>query len=296
MEKISEQLKNRKPNLSPSSFKTYISILDNLYKKMKGSGDAFDFFKKNTNKIVEHLKDEQPNIRKTKMAVLISLLGNDANTEKLKNVMLEDANKYNATLRTQQMNEKQKKNWLNEEEIKGIYKQLSKQALPLMKKESLDKRDYGKVLDYVLLSLYVLMPPRRSQDFTEMKIRNYDKEKDNYFDGKMFYFVKYKTSKIYGRQEIKPPPKLRNILNKWSILNKHDYLLSSFNGNKISVLRMALLLNKIFGKKISTTMLRHIYISDNVLKDAPLLQVRDKIAEAMGHSVETQEIYKKVKD
>jgi hypothetical protein len=53
------------------------------------------------------------------------------------------------------------------------------------------------------------------------------------------------------------------------------------------------MLNTIFDKKISASMLRHIYISDEVLKDVPKIEELQKIAAEMGHSVGEQMLYKK---
>lgn len=300
MEKVMEtaikKLKANRPNLTMSSLKTYVSILYNLYKKMGGSGDAYTYFAKNIPSIIEHLKDERPNLRKTKMAVLVSLFGGEVDTEKLRVIMLEDANQYNAALRSQEASDKQRENWISVEEIKQVFKELYKRASPLFKKEDkVTKREYGELLDLVLLSLYVLMTPRRSQDYAEMKIRNYDTDKDNYYDGRTFHFLKYKTAKVYGRQKLNADLRIRNMMKKWMRVNPHDYLLASFDGNKISVSRMTLLLNKIFGKNVSTTMLRHIFISEQVLKDAPSLRQMEKVATDMGHSVDQQALYRKIK-
>ena len=291
MEELINRLKKNRPNLSSTSIKTYTSILGNLYKKMEGKGDIYDFLKNNIDKIVEHLAEERPNLRKTKMAVLVSLFGEDVPTGKLREIMLEDANEYNASLRTQQMNEKQKENWLSVEEIREIYKKLYKKTSPFLKKQSVSKKEYSELLELVLLSLYTLIPPRRSQDFCDMKIRGYNEETDNYYDGKQFVFHRYKTAKQYGKQTVKPTPRLRNILNKWILLNPHDYLLASFDGHKMSVSRMTLLLNKIFEKNVSTTMLRHIFIQEQ-LKDTPRLSERDQLAKDMAHSVDQQELYR----
>lgn len=295
MENLKAKLKDARPNLTDSSIRTYISILENLFKRMNGQGDPYTFFQKNVDKILKELENDKPNTRKTKLAVLISLLGKTG-TDKVKLRMLEDANAYNATLREQQKTDKQRENWVTTAEIQSTFKKLGKVANPLLKQKdkTLTKKDYNDVLHYVLLALYVLIPPRRSQDFAEMKIRNYDKEKDNFYDGKTFVFHKYKTSSVYGKQEIKPPPTLKRILSQWMNINTGDWLLMSPDGNKLSVSRMTLLLNKIFGKNVSTTMLRHVYISEHVLKDAPSLKQMEAVATDMGHSVDTQATYRKV--
>lgn len=295
MESLRKKLVEARPNLTDSSIRTYMSILENLFKRMNGEGDPYIFFQKNVEKIMKALEDEKPNTRKTKLAVLISLLGKDG-TDKVKLRMLEDANAYNATLREQQKTDKQRENWVSGAEIQSTFKKLGKLATPLLKQKdkTLTKKEYNDVLNYVLLALYVLIPPRRSQDFAEMRIRNYDKEKDNYYDGKAFVFHKYKTSSVYGKQEIKPPASLKRILTQWMRINPGDWLLMSPDGNKLSVSRMTLLLNKIFGKNVSTTMLRHVYISEHVLKDAPTLKQMEAVATNMAHSVDTQQMYRKV--
>lgn len=293
MENIQKKLTENRPQLSESSIKTYISIISNLYKKMNGDGDPYDFFRNNTDKVLEYLKDDLPNLRKTKLAVLISLLSNDIDIEPLRTLMLADANQYNAMLRDQQRNSKQEENWVSMKEIERLHKDMGRKVSGLMKKNKLDKTEYQQVLHYVLLSLFVLIPPRRSQDYSEMKIRNYDTEKDNYYDGTEMVFSKYKTAKTYGRQEIKPPLKLKKILNKWKEINKSDWLLASYKGTKISVSKITLIFNKIFGgKNVSTSLLRHIYITERVLHNAPTIKQMEAVATQMGHDIKTQANYR----
>ena len=56
------------------------------------------------------------------------------------------------------------------------------------------------------------------------------------------------------------------------------------NGTKFSIQNITRELNTIFGKNISTSMLRHIYLS-NLYKDIPKLNLMIKTAADMGHSV-----------
>jgi hypothetical protein len=55
----------------------------------------------------------------------------------------------------------------------------------------------------------------------------------------------------------------------------------------MSVVRIAQILNRIFGKNISTGMLRHIYITDK-LGHIPSLEEMKSIADDMGHSIDMQ--------
>ena len=54
----------------------------------------------------------------------------------------------------------------------------------------------------------IVIPPRRSLDYSEMKIRNYDAKTDNFYKGNKFFFNKYKTVKSYGIQSLEIPKEL----------------------------------------------------------------------------------------
>jgi integrase len=114
-----------------------------------------------------------------------------------------------------------------------------------------------------------------------------DKEKDNYIDKNDFVFNAYKTSKNGSIQQRVPIPKtLKALLNKAIKVNKYDYLLVSTTGEKLSSIIITQRLNKLFGSKTSTSMLRHIYLS-NVYKDVPALKEMKELADNMGHDVST---------
>jgi hypothetical protein len=124
------------------------------------------------------------------------------------------------------------------------------------------KFDDGKFIEYLLVAFLsgVIMPPRRSMDYGEMKIRNYDLKKDNYYKSGKFFFNKYKTSSTYGLQTLDVPKELNTLLKKWVKLNSNDYMLYSTNDNKLSSPQINRILNEAFGKAVSTNMLRHIYL------------------------------------
>ena len=184
------------------------------------------------------------------------------------------------------MNEKQKDNWISIDEIKEKYNVLSADAnLMLSKKKILNE---NVLMEFLLMSFLggVLIPPRRSLDYSEMKIRNYDVKTDNYYKANKFYFNKYKTFKTYGLQILDVPKELNVVLKKWIKINTNDYMIYSSNGNKLSCPQITRILNKIFGKNISTSMLRHIYLT-NIYKDVPQINKMESLADEMGHSVST---------
>lgn len=132
------------------------------------------------------------------------------------------------------------------------------------------------------------MNPRRSLDWTEMKTKNYDPETDNYidFENRQFVFNKYKTSKKYGEQKTAIPSKLMKTINRWVRHNpNNEYLLTAYSRTRVSVSRLTQLINKIFGKNISTSMLRHIFLTD-LYQDVPSIREMNQTADAMGHTRE----------
>ena len=278
---LQEKIKENRPNLSSSSVKTYISILSNLYKKLNGDGNI-EWFERENNEILKYLDDKNDQTRKTTLSALFIL----TNMKEYQTVMNTIMKKVNDDYKNQKMNEKQKDNWISVNEIKEKYNVLSVDAnLMLNKKKILNE---NIMMEFLLMSFLggVVIPPRRSLDYSEMKIRNYDVKTDNYYKGNKFYFNKYKTVKTYGLQILDVPKELNNVLKKWIKINTNDYMIYSSNGNKLSCPQITRILNKVFGKNISTSMLRHIYLT-NVYKDVPQINKMENLANEMGHSIST---------
>lgn len=297
MKTIAETLKTNRPNITDSSLKTYVSILNGMYKKINGGGDPnVKFFLEKSNEVMKHLEKVPFNTRKTKLASLVSLCGdNEECASKYRKMMLEDIKTYNDKEKTQEMTETQKDNWITQEELMKIYHDLHKDAYHLFNKSKLTKREMMRLQDLVTLSLYVLAPPRRLKDYTQFKLYNYDENDNHLGKGRSMIFNDYKTKKTYGRQEVSISPKLYNIIKKWGKKHDNEYLLFSENGKPLTEPQLTLRLNKILGKKASVNILRHSYISEKVLKDMPLIKELQEQAEDMGHSLDQQLLYKKVK-
>ena len=278
---LQEKLKEKRPNLSTSSVKTYISILSNIYKKLNGEGNI-EWFNKESNQILKCLEEKNDQTKKTNLSALFILTGN----KEYQSIMNLVMKKVNDNYKNQTMNEKQKENWISIDDVKDKYNALSVDAnLMLNKKKILNE---NVMMEFLLMSFLsgVIMPPRRSLDYSEMKIRNFDTKTDNYYKANKFYFNQYKTFKTYGLQILDVPKDLNNVLKKWIKINSNDYMIYSSNGHKISCPQITRILNKVFGKKISTSMLRHIYLT-NVYKDVPQINKMENLANEMGHSVST---------
>ena len=293
MKTIIECLNDNRPNISASSVKTYSSILRSLYYKYEGKTNDIDckWFSKQDD-IIELLKDKPASSRRTTYAALIAVTNDNS---KYKKALLEDGRTYQTFIETQTKTQSQEDHWKSFDEIKTIYEDMYAKNKKLLTKKELDTSDLLALQDFILLALTsgYWIPPRRSSDWTFFKIKNIDKEHDNYMDKNEFVFNTYKTSKFYNTQKVEIPKGLKDILNKWIKLNPYDTLLIDNSTKPLSPPRLTLRLNKIFDGKISTSMLRHIYLSDK-LKDVPALNALQKQASDMGNSVaQTLEYVKK---
>jgi len=187
---------------------------------------------------------------------------------------------------TQKKSEREEENWITMEEVRKVYDSAYEKYRPILKQEAdLNPSMLSEVSNFILLAVTsgVHINPRRSMDWTEMKIRNYTAS-DNYYKGGKFHFNNYKTAGTYGEQIVSVPRKLRDILKLYIEKNPNDYLLVNHFGTKLFESGITPRLNKMFeGKKISTTMLRHIYLSE-YHKNTPALEDMKQTAQNMGHS------------
>ena len=157
----------------------------------------------------------------------------------------------------------------------------------------MNNTDLQEIQNYIILSLLggVYVPPRRSKDYTNFKIKNVDKEKDNYIDKNEFVFNAYKTAKTYGQQRLEIPKELKTVLNKWIKVNPTDYLLFDSSLNALSNVKLNQRLNKLFGKKVGVNQMRKTFLSD---KYGDLITTKNELAKDMkdmGSSTLQENIY-----
>ena len=261
MESVKNYISEKRPKLSKSSITTYSSILRNLYKKVYGD-DEYNLEKFNQPKLtLEFLEDLPPNRRKTILSALVIITDN----KKYRDLMLKDVRDYNGDISKQEKSESQEASWIEKDDLNKIFKEHKKNSELIYKKNKLTKSDLQDIQNYIILAVLsgVFIPPRRSKDFVDFKIKNIDTSKDNYMDKNAFIFNSYKTAKTYGKQKIDIPVQLRNIIQKWSKLNPTEHLFFDSNMNKLSAVKLNQRLNKIFnGKKVGVNQLRHTYLTD----------------------------------
>lgn len=278
MEVVKSYVKSKKPSLSQSSITTYSSILKNLFKKVFGDGEI-DMEKFNeTEKVLDYLKNVPSNKRKTILSSLVII----TDKKPYRDLMLEDVRDYNKEIHKQEKTEEQKESWVNTNQVKDILNELRTNTELLYKKKNLSLGDLQEIQSYIIMCLLggVFIPPRRSKDYVDFKIKNVDKSKDNFLEKNKLIFNSYKTAKTYGQQVVDIPVQLKNILAKWIKVNPTEYLLFDSNMNKLSSVKLNQRLNKIFGeKKVGVNQLRHTYLTD---KYAHTIAQKNDIKETMG--------------
>jgi hypothetical protein len=287
---LKEEITKRKPSLSSASLKAYVSTLKNLYYKVFPKND-FDIKKfSQTKTILDFLKDTARPKRKTILASLMNVCSEDK-CDEYRKLMMEDSMFSAIDQKKQEKSETQKDNWIEMNQVKDIVKSNEEYFMDFLKMKSPTGEQIQRAQNYIILMLTTGeggCPPRRSIDWTLMKWKNFSKENDNVYDGKNFIFNVYKTKKYNGTQSFAVPKPLKKILDKWitKIPESVDYLLFDSNLNPLSNVKLNQRLVKIFGgKKIGTSMLRHIFVTDKY-KDIPALNDMLETSEKMAHNLE----------
>ena len=203
-------------------------------------------------------------------------------------------------------NEKQLKNWLSLAELTEFKNNL---LLDLPKKFSTFD-DYKKLMKYLILETHLELPLRN--DLVDAQV--YD-EKDfskieevnttNYLvlGTKKGYLIlnNYKTSGTYGRKKLDLSPELFKIWKKFYKIiiqySKNRYIFIKEDQNKMTRNEYTKFFGSIFkslGKNISSTMIRHIVVSEKFPVKPKEMEERQELASIMGHSVnEQQQVYSK---
>jgi len=142
-------------------------------------------------------------------------------------------------------------------------------------------------LDAMITAIYVLLPPRRLNDYLYMRYtvkpnKTYDTNFNYYVRSTgQFIFNNYKTSKTYGIQTFPINSQLKKIIDNYIDMNSISNKKLLLNISKATLSRK---LENIFG--VSVCGLRHSFIS-HLYQDANNLFDIKKISQMMGHNVQT---------
>lgn len=296
MDNLKKKIRENKPNVSESSISSYANALKQLFYKAHLPKEPLDInWFNDFNAMKEELKDANLNTRKTTYAAILTL---HKDNEDIKKLMVEDQKEVNKQIASHKKSDKQEENWLDYDEIKKrVDNKLKLTKALFTSKEKLNDKEYNDIILTMILLLttgyYEGLPPRRNMDWNELKFRNYTDE-DNYITKTQFVFNKYKTAKYYGEEKIEIPKEMKPILNNYLRHRKMyegDYLLNpqGYSENKFKSNDMGKYLNKFFGLKIGTSMLRHIFISHYI----DIKKIKEN-ADKMGHSFKETLEYAKI--
>lgn len=268
-------------------YQTKLKIL-NDYKPIKNINFLYDI-----ENIKSKIEKYKPNTRRTYIISIVSILKCLTNADKKPSKKLKKLfDDYSAIMDTYNNELKDQTKItdttkiLSTEEIENIYNEVKEKALN--KKSTRQDQQ-----DYLILSLYHLLPPRRNKDYIYMKvIKDYSNELSNdynYYDNNKFYFNNYKTKGKYNKQEIEVPKELKVIINNYikkNNINYDDYLLTDNNNNNLTknTNSMTNILNRIFKAKVGASMLRRSFLTNKYGKSSD--ELKNDTA-AMGTSTAT---------
>ena len=316
--KITEYMMNlsrdlvEKKGVSESSATLYVR---NLYTLNNKTPFKTLSFLRNKEEIMKKVAEYAESTQKTFLASIVSVLSLVADKPTYKSVyryyheaMMGKA-KDGRDKDTSEKTDKQKENWISWKEVVDLVNSLRNSILDSFStKKHLTEGEWDSLLHYVVLSLYTFVQPRRNQDYLDMVVVK--KWKDdmptdkNYLDitGQQFVFNKYKTAKKYGTQKVAIPdtddaPLFSTLL----VYLKHHplyktakgktpvpFLINSKSEPLTAVNAITRILNKVLGKRVGSSMLRHIFLSDKYD-----IKEMEEDARVMGHSVEEQKKYMK---
>jgi len=319
MEELRKIIKeNRK--VKDSTLKIYTTNVNKLSMNITGKPFSnINFLKSKYNKIIELLDTYKISTKKNYISSIIVVLSPKGKGEYAKGfsnigkkylaILVLEQDKYNKQMENQGKSNKQKVNWSSMKSLKSIMEGYRKKIKKLGYTQKCNKKPNIKhhelLQKYLVSGLYLLIPPRRNI-YASVKIITHNdykkvsdeiKDKTNYMiihsrNKKTFIFSNYKTRKQHGIQRITVPKDLNSIINLWLCFNKTEYLLTDRTGSKkMTENGLTRFLQKTFqetGKKISSTMIRHIFLTEKYGNETSIKE-KQKTALNMGHSVDTQQ-------
>jgi len=237
--------------LSENTIKLYEANLKRLNGGVLPTSPAF---LKNTDAVMEKIEKFSMNTKKTYFITIVSYLKDKKVPKKTIKFYMDKMDELNKTFEEHkgEKTETQEKNWIEWDQVIDHYNKLNPASL-----------------SHLVLALFVLQPPRRSKDYFLMKIvpeYNETMDKDfNYLDWKnmRFYFNNYKTKGAYGTQTVDVSPELQEVFHNHFPLKKKftSFFLLRRDGERLPDNGITRILNSVFGKKISVSMLRNIFLS-----------------------------------
>jgi len=306
---------NEKRKLRPSSLNAYASNMNKLHKLMFDKEITGLDFLKDKKKVMKTIEEKKLSTRKTYLAaIVVTLMAFDKDEDLIKyyrDEMEDLAKQFNANMEEQKKSETQDKNWVSLAALRKVMRkyrnELNEKEIFKKDADDLTNKEFDLLQKWIVASLYILdeNPPLRNDYIMETisnkdyeKLSEEEKREKNYLviksrNNKMFSLGEYKTSGKYGTKTIPVGKKLNSALNIWLKFNKTGHLLLNSKREPMTANGLTKYLQKTFaptGKNISSSMIRHIFISD---KFPAQNKEKEEVAEKMAHSVNQQTLYSK---
>ena len=314
MDKISQMLKQNKPDITDSSIRAYTANLSKLHSRLHGSRDFTDVKWLNDTAAVLTSLDSTCGsyltCRNYLNAIVVVLLNRPEYEPALRKYQerRDELNqKYTDQQQTKQPSEKQSKNWVSVAEINQLIDELTLETKQYKGYTKLSPKELSVFQDRFMLIFWLSYPVRNDLHTTRVITRRAfnalpreQKETQNFIIGGKpaieFSIGNYKTRKKYGVKKIRVDDKVvLAAMRQWlSVSPNPDYILVNVkNGEPMSSLNITQALTRIFkthfNKNVSTTLLRHIVLTEKFGKQ---LQEMEQMADVMGHNISTaQSVY-----
>ena len=328
-EKLRKKIKRKRPDITDSSIHVYITSLRMLYSQYV-DGDEAKLSKQLKTKFLHDFVGikkllstcRTQNTIKTRLtAILVAL---DAETKNRDQKLIDKYQSYlkdimvgvNKQIESQELTRKESTNWLDFNSIKEITNKILERINKngLWKKEKLSKSEYGLVQKYVLLRFYLAYPMRNNVADTKIvSLAEYKGLDDDVRKGAnwliregqkyIFKLNKFKNVKRIGVKSYDINPEISKLLAKWFRINDSEWMFTLNDGRTpLNANGVTKVLNSIFsefadGKKISTSMLRHIQISDDLKDEETLAEKKakaEKTEQKYQHSSSMNQTYRRI--
>tara|TARA_R110000765_G_scaffold418506_1_gene522033 strand:+ start:1145 stop:2053 length:909 start_codon:yes stop_codon:yes gene_type:complete len=295
-------IKEEKPDISDNSIKTYIASIKNINKNINENKpiENFDFLLNQDN--VFKFVNTKTYLTKRNLlnAVIVVLKTITSEPDEVKSYVIERDKgnlQYEEHTATHEKSEKEAANWISYDEIITIKDKLN------LKSEIAQKLFLTLFIDNVVRNdfraLYKITDRALKQLNKKYKLENIEPPKINYFvKYKSNYYIllnQFKTSKRLDPIKIEISQTHTKLINKYLRQTKFNKYLFENPKTRTSftTAEFTLWIEEIFkstGKKIGTTLLRHIIISH---KHGDHLAAQEEDARKAGHGVLMQSKYVK---